>query len=722
VHAVLSALTVGEVNPRGAPPASKLDALLRPQSIAVVGASEREGSFGQRLLAAVRSGRYAGRLYPVNPRSESMGGLRCYPDLRSLPETPDCAAFAVSDDHIEAALAAAADCGVPAAAIFGRAYEAPRLGTPSRVERLSSIARSAGMAVCGSNCMGFVNFVDGLKVSGNPPPIPERFGSVGLISHSGSTWSGFIGNQRDLVFNYAVSAGQEIATTMADYLGFLLSQPETRVVGCIMETLRDPERFLEAAETADRQGVPVVVLKLGRSERGRTLALAHSGALTGSDSAYRAVFERRNVVLTRTPDELADALELFGSPRRPPAPGIGIVTDSGGERELIVDLASDLDAPLAELTPETEARLNEVLDPGMTPENPVDSYGDGRTLLQECLSAIAGDPEVGIVALATNLVHGRPYLHRCTSAIEAVFNATQKPALVFGNLHSTISREAATRLRELGVPVLMGTATALLAMKHFGEWQGRRMHGRDEPLPANAVSASALASHASALAACGTKALPPQHAFELLGTFGIPTAPSLFVASAPKAAEAAERLGFPVVLKTANPDVLHKSDNSGVVLGLADRKSVIKAFDRIAAVHGPPIQVQAQAEPGAEVLLGMTSDPTFGPMMTLGLGGILTELIRDALAIEPPISAADARRRLTHLKGYRLLEGYRGRPKADVASLACVIERFSLLCSTLGANIDAIDINPVLAGPSGAVAVDVLIIPKRGNRPSEETS
>ena len=342
------------------------------------------------------------------------------------------------------------------------------------------------MAVCGSNCMGFVNFVDGLKVSGNPPPIPERFGPVGLISHSGSTWSGFVGNQRELVFNYAISAGQEIATTMADYLGFLLEQPETRVVGCIMEALRDPERFLAAVEAADRQGVPVVVLKLGRSERGRTLALAHSGALTGSDSAYRAVFERRNVIVTQTPDELADTLELLSSPRRPSAAGIGIVTDSGGERELIVDLASDVGAPLADLTPETEARLTEVLDPGMTPDNPVDSYGDGRTLLQECLSVIADDPHVGIVALATNLVHGRAYLQRCTAAIEAVFNATEKPALVFGNLHSTISREAAAQLRAQGIPVLMGTTTALLAMKHLSDWQrpraptgaSRRVHAR----------------------------------------------------------------------------------------------------------------------------------------------------------------------------------------------------------------------------------------------------
>jgi acyl-CoA synthetase (NDP forming) len=193
------------------PPAIPLDALLRPRSIAVIGASAREGSFGLRLLNAIASGRYRGAVYPINPRYEEIAGHRCYPSLRALPELVDCAAFAISDDLIEAALAAAADAGVRAGVLFGRAYEAPGSNGPSRVERLAAIARDARMAICGNNCMGFFNSVDGIKMSGDPPPLAETSGTVGLISHSGSTWSGLVGNQRDLVFNYAISAGQEIA-------------------------------------------------------------------------------------------------------------------------------------------------------------------------------------------------------------------------------------------------------------------------------------------------------------------------------------------------------------------------------------------------------------------------------------------------------------------------------------------------------------------------------
>ena len=687
-----------------------INALLRPRSIAIIGASIRDGSFGLRLLNSLTSGRYRGAIYPINPRYQEIAGLRCYPSLQALPEAADCAAFAVSDDLVETALADAADAGVCAAVLFGRAYEPPSAG-PSRVERLSAIARGAGMAVCGNNCMGFFNSVDGIKMSANPPLMAATAGTVGLVSHSGSTWSGLVGNQRDMVFNYAISAGQEIATTMADYIDFLLAAPETRVIACLMETVRAPDRFLAAVEQADRQGIPVVVLKLGRTERGRRFALAHSGALAGSDAAYGAIFERHNVIRVTTPDELMDTVELFRSPRRP-APsgiGIGIVTDSGGERELIVDLATDLGAPLAEVTQSTAERLLGVLDPGMEPQNPVDSYGDGRTLIQECLHVIADDPGVGVVALATNLVHGRAYARVSANAIEQTFAATSKPTLLFGNIHSSMSREEATRLRAIGVPVLMGTTTALLAMRHLIDWQRRRdaPRGTMPILPSDAVSDQAT-SIFRAHAAPG--ALPLPQALRLLELYGIPASPSVFTDTAAAAVQAAGDLGFPVALKTAAADILHKTEAGGVVLGLHDRAAVADAYARIATACGPLVQVQAQAEPGAEVLLGMTNDPQFGPMVTVALGGIFTEILADAVTFQPPIDAAVARLYLQRLKGQQLLHGYRGRPAADVDALATAIERFSVLCATIGPLFSAIDLNPVIAGPSGALVVDALFL------------
>ena len=687
---------------------SRLDLtpLLRPRSIAIIGASDREGSFGQRLLQSITGGRYTGRVYPINPRYRQLKDLPCYPNLAALPESPDLAAFAISDDVIEAALTEAAEASVKAAALFGRAWEPVALGRKPKAQRLGDIGRAAGMAVLGNNCMGFINFVDGLKVSGNPPPLPDAAHAVGLVSHSGSTWSGLIGNQRQLPLNYAVSSGQEIVTTAADYIDFLLAQPETRAIGCILETVRDPEGFIGAIEAADRKGVPVVVLKLGRSEQGRALALAHSGALAGSDSAYAAVFERHNVVRVHTPDELCDTLELFACPRRPAKPGIGVVTNSGGERELIVDLAADIGAPLAKLTPASEAKLERVLDPGMETVNPVNSYGDGRMLLGECLQVLAEDENVGIAAMATNLVHGRPYLYQSCEALERVFNATIKPTVVFGNIHSAVSREEASKLRSLGIPVLMGTATALAAMKHLGAWQQRR----ERPVKSKPIATEALPERLPEIESKPGAALPPEQAFAILEAFGIPVAKSAFIDSKHAAQAAARALGFPVVLKTAAADIRHKTERGGVALGLADAEAAGRAYDDIARRCGSRMQVQTQAAAGVEVLLGMTCERPFGPMLTIALGGILTEVLADAVTVQPPVSAAEAAALIRRLKGYRLLVGYRDRPTADLDSLCQAIAQFSQLCTAIGSHFSAIDVNPVIAGPAGAMAVDALMI------------
>ncbi|MCC7048297.1 MAG: acetate--CoA ligase family protein [Alphaproteobacteria bacterium] len=697
-----------------------LRALLAPRSIAIIGASPTEGSFGQRLVRAITSGNYAGKVYRVNPRYQSLDGAPCHPSLAALPEKPDCVAFAISDERVEAGLVEAAKAGIRGAAIFGRCYEKSTGSNVTLPARLGSIAREAGMAVCGSNCMGFVNVTAGLRVSGNPPPISDPPGGVALISHSGSTWSGLVGNQRQLRFNYAISAGQEIATGAADYIRYMLEQPETRVIACILETVRAPDDFVAAVAEAERRGIPVVVLKLGRSEQGRRFALAHSGALCGSDAAFGAVLRRHNVVEVRSVDELTDTIEMMQSPRRPAAGGIGAVTDSGGERELIVDLAADLGAPLAELTPPTMARLTEVLDPGMTPVNPVDSFGDGRTLIEECLKIIVDDPNVGIAALATNLVHGRPYVKVASATVERVAAGTAKPAVLFGHIHSAVSREEAARLRALGIPVLMGTPTALQAMSHFLGWHARRADKDREAGPMPAPIGAMLPAWRARLERQNA-ALSPQDAEQLLRDAGIATAPSAFASTLDEAKSAAGRLGYPVALKTAAANLLHKTEADGVKIGLADDAGLRAAYDEIARRCGPLVQVQRMADAGTEVLLGMVNDPQFGPIATLGVGGIFAEVYKDTVPFVPPIGPAMALRLLGSLKGYALLTGARGRPKADLDALAQVVSRFSWLCAAVGPLLSELDVNPVIASPRGAVAVDALVVPLSAAKPDSHT-
>ncbi|GMG85126.1 acetate--CoA ligase family protein [Paralimibaculum aggregatum] len=670
----------------------------------MVGASAREGAFGQRLLRAIRANGYAGRVMPVNPGHREIEGLACHPSLAELPELPDLVAFAISDARIEAALAEAAALGVPAAAIFGRGHEPEAAAAgPDLPARLGAIARGAGMAVCGGNCMGFLNMVDRLAVSAGPPPMAAGPGTVGLVSHSGSTWSGLLGNQRGIRYSHAVSAGQEIATTVADYVRFLAAQPETRVIGCVLETLRDPEGFLGAAAAAAARGIPVAVLKIGRSELGRQFTLAHSGALSGAQEVFAAAMERAGVISTDSIAELEDVLALFSGPRRAAAGGVGIVTDSGGERQLIVDTAEAVGMELPRFGAATRARLEAVLDPGMTPDNPVDSYGDGQVLLEDSLALVAADEAVGAAVLATNLVAGRPYADLCTEILGRVQAGTGKPVALLSNVASAASLPHAVRLQESGVPVLLGTESGLRALGHFCRWR-----------PAEAPPAPpALPGIADLLAARGAgPALPVAAASRLMDRFGLPHARRRFVGSAEAAAAAAAEIGFPVVMKTANPAILHKTEHGGVVLGIADAAAAARAHAAIAARCGPAVEVAEQVAGGVELILGMTADPDFGPAITLGLGGVWTELMQDAVTLLPPVSEAGARAALARLRGFALLTGYRGAPAADLAALCRLIAGFSEFCAVHGRAFAEIDLNPVKAGPGGAVIVDQLFVVK----------
>lgn len=689
------------------PTRAAMAALLSPRSVAIVGASEQAGSLGQRLLTHALGWGYEGRIYPINPRYETLQGQRCYPNLAAVPETVDCAAFAVSDERIEATVAEAGAAGVPAGVVFGRLYEPPGPG-PTRPERLAAIVRAHGMALCGGNCMGFINARAGLKISGNPPPVAHRTGRVAYISHSGSTWSGLTGSQRDLDFTYSISAGQELGAGLPDYIDYLIDEGATRAIGLVVETIRDPAGFAAAAARAQAKGVPIVALKLGRSEMGRRFALAHSGALAGTAEIYRAFFEHHNIPVCTALDEFTDLLELLSTPRRPAGGAFGAATDSGAERQLVVDLAADLGCPIATLSPATEARLTAILDPGMSPTNPVDVYGDGKYVLDQCLRVIAEDDAVGVVGVVTNLVAGRPrLLETSVVAVEQTFHTTTKPVLLLSNLHSSVCRESALRLRRQGIAVLMGTATGLAAVRAFLAWHERRREPAELPVP---VPTELVAPWRAKLR---SKGFDPVEALALYEAFDGSVATGARVETEAELRAAAQRLGFPLVLKTANPAIAHKTEAGGVVLGLTDLSALVSAYRQVAAVCGPSVLLQKQAPEGVEIFLGMVGDPQFGPVITLGLGGIFVEVLRDTVTAIPPVSSAKARVLLGRLRGFPLLTGARGRPPVDLDRLCEAIASFSRLAAALGNDLAEFDLNPLIAGSWGAMAVDALAVPRQ---------
>jgi acyl-CoA synthetase (NDP forming) len=675
----------------------------------VVGASATEGAFGSRLLSSIVGWSYRGQVYPVNPRHERLAGRDCYPDLASVPEPVDCVAFAIRDDRLPQAMESAADAGARAGVVFGRGYFPPGTARPTPGDRWAGIAREAGMAICGDNCMGLINAVDRLRISANPAPSDEPPGGVVLLSHSGSSWSGLVGSQRQLGLSYAVSMGRESVTDVAGYMEFAIQEADTRVIALLLETVRDPARFALAMAAARAHAIPVVALKLGRSTRGRHFARSHSGAIAGSAEAMDAFFEHLGIASVRSLDELTDTVEMFRSTRVPTTGAVGFGTDSGGERQLICDTAADLDVPLAEFSTHTRQRLAAVLDPGLEPLNPVDYWGDGRVYFEDCLKIVAEDPGVGMVVMATNMVSGRQLLNVTTRTVLAVAAHTQKPVAKLGHLHSTVDRSAAAALREQGIPVLMGTTTGLAAIGHFLAHHRRRasVDGDDPPLHIPAATRQQWHARLQGLAS----PLPVHEALQMLRDFQVPAATGVVVSSLREALEAAGALGFPLVAKTANVAVLHRSDVGGVRMNIEDDASLAQAYTQLASELGCEVLLQRQCGPGVELLLGVVVDEALGAMASVGIGGVLVEIYRDVVTFVPPVGPARARALLRRLRGHELLEGVRGAPAVDLEALARAISGFSVLAADLGPLEAEADVNPLIADRHGVLAVDALFVP-----------
>jgi acyl-CoA synthetase (NDP forming) len=686
-----------------------IERLLAPQSIAVVGASDRPGAFGGRTLEAIATGGFAGALYGVHPRLERIGHIPVHRSVGDIPQRVDCVALCVPDALLEQALQDAAAAGVGGAVIFSRAYDRDLASANALPERLARIAEEAGMAVCGHNCMGFINTWSSLFMTVSRLPLDALSHGVGIVSHSGSTWSGIMGSQRNLDIGCAISAGGELVTGMADYVGFLSAQPDIRAIGLVVEAIREPEAFLAALEEADRRGVPVVALKLGRSAGGAAFTISHSGGLAGSEKIFEAVCRKRNVITVQSLDEFLDCLEMFRTPRRPGSGDVAVITDSGGERQMIADLADDTRMPLTAFSSQTLSALEAISDPGMTAGNPVDCYGDGKLLMVETGEIALADPATALLAVGTNLVHGRPFLEATVGACEQLAQASgEKPFAVFGNISTTVSRTGAERLRRQGIPVLMGTRTACRAMAGFLDWHARTGRlaagGAEDPTNAAAIAAELQALRAAALPG---GMIPPQRLDAHLRHFGFPLASAEFCDTVDAAVQAAEAIGYPLVLKTANPAIAHKTEMGGVVLHIADEALLRRAAKDIASRCGPLLQVQAQLRGGVEFILGMTRDPQFGPMITIGLGGIFTEILRDVATLPLPINLAEAEAAIASLRGSALLDSQRGRPALDRAALVALLLRFGEYCAA-AKGVAEIDFNPVLVREDGAVILDML--------------
>ena len=662
---------------------------MRARSVAVVGASDRPDSFGWRLTTEVLRSPGLSAVHLVHPTRREVLGRPCVPSLDDVPEPVDLVLLGIPDAALAPTLAIAAARGDAGAVVYGPAY-----GVKEAV-----VAAAGPMALVGGGCMGFVDLTSGVRAIGYLERDPMPVGSIALVTHSGSVFSAMLRTHRRLDYSVVVSSGQELVCTTADHLAYALSLPETRVVGLVLETMRDAAGLQAGLAEAAARDIPVVALTVGTSVRGQALVDAHSGAIAGSDAGWEALFAAYGVHRCADLSELTDSLETFAIARRPlPAGGRGLATvhDSGAERVLVADVAERLGVPFADLSPSTIARLSSLLDPGLEPTNPLDVWGTGadtEDLFGDALAALADDPAVGAVALAVDLVEEYDGDESFPQALEGLLARTDKPVAVLTNLPSAVDQVAASRLRALGIPVLEGTVSGLRALGHL-------LAAAPRPRPATVVDEERQARWRGRVGSDWSA---------LLRDYGIGVARAAVVESRDEAVAAAEQTGYPVVLKTAEDEIHHKTEADGVRLGLADRDAVGAAYDDLAARLGPRVLVQSQLT-GVEVALGIVSDPLLGPLVVVAAGGTLVELVAERAVALPPVDRETAHAMVGGLRVGRLLEGYRGSAPADVEALVDAIVALGRLAVELGDRLQGLDLNPVVVGPDSALVVDALVL------------
>jgi acyl-CoA synthetase (NDP forming) len=681
--------------------------MLEARSVAVVGASSRLGSPGNQMMRQLIRGGFEGEVWAVNPRYTQVEGRPCYRSLAEVPGDVDLVLLGVPNRLLEEQLGAAAHASVPSAVIFASGHDEPPDGL-TLLERLSRIAGGAGMSICGGNCMGFVNFEHKLRALAFAEREGMAAGHIAWISHSGSAFTAMLHNDRGLTFNLAVSPGQELTTSVADYIAYAATRPSTEIIALFLETIRDPDGFRAALSAASARGIPVIALKVGREAAAKRLVAAHSGALAGDDAVHQAVFDAHGVARVRTLNEMADTLELLSGGRRARPGGLAAIHDSGGERAHLVDAAAEARVPLASISEPTTRRLEAVLEPGLPAVNPLDAWGTGNdyeAIYLECMRALTSDPEVAALAFVVDLA-GEDLERGYVAVAEQIHAETSLPLAVLCNLAGAIDERAAARLRKASIPVLEDTLYGLRAFRHLFELRDFSAAGANiERVVQPAVTTPWLTRLRR------TEAWSEAETLALVRDYGIPTAATEVATTLEEALATAARLSYPVALKISG--VAHKSDVDGVRLGVRNGAEMRRAFESLYPRSSGAFVVQSMAPPGAEMAVGLVYDEQFGPVVIVAAGGTQIELLADRALGLPPIEAARARLMVDSLRSRPVLDGFRGRPPADVGALASAVTALSRLAVDLGDLIAALDVNPLVVGPGGCTAIDALLVPRR---------
>ncbi|MDB5414346.1 MAG: CoA-binding protein [Rubritepida sp.] len=695
---------------------NSLKRLLAPRSFAVVGVSAEPTGFGARTVQNMRD--FDGPVWCVNPKyaGQELHGRPCYASVADLPGAPDSSVIALPRPGVMDAMRALANKGGGGAAIYASGYGETDL--PERAveeEVLRDASRSLGFPLLGANCLGFVDHRQRVGATFMPDYVKMTapVGGVGVVSQSGALGYALMqAAERGFAMCHMATAGNATDLDVCDLAAFQLAIPECRSVALVVEGLRDARRLFALGDMARHLGKTIVVLKLGRGEIGAKAAMSHTGSLAGSTAAWSAGFKRAGMLEVEDFDAMLETAGFFAKAGPPKGRGVGIVTPSGGAGIMSADHAEFAGLELPQPAPETERVLRSAIPDFGSPRNPCDLTAQVATnpkSFEECMVAMLADEQYA--AIVFPIVYHNPAPTATPTrmrVLDPMAAASGKPICI-GWIPESL-QGAGTEAADASQHLSLFRSTRRM-MNTLRLWFA---HHAPKPMPG---SIDALATAAAAAVPLGERSLMEAEAKSAFAAAGLPVVDERRAKDAAGAAAAAASLGFPVVLKVDSPDIAHKTEVGGVQLNLTDEAAVSAAFARImegAKRHAPEaridgVLVQRMEARGVELILGASRDPQFGNMVLVGLGGVQAELWKDVSLDVAPVSPEGALAMLKSLKGFPLLDGFRGSDKVDLAAVAQAVSRFSGFVAALGERLEEAEINPLVCRPNGCIAVDGLM-------------
>jgi len=698
-----------------------IDALVKPRSVAIVGATDRGGP-GRAVMESLGAIGFTGPIYPVNPKYPTVLNVTCYPSLTDLPEAPDMVVFSIRNPLIPEQMRLAARRGARAAVIYDSGFAELGGDGAKLQDEIAGLAREAGMAVCGPNCMGILN--PPARVTTYKQSIMEPAaitGNVGIVSQSGSVCIALLSDLRRFGVSLSVSAGNEAVTRTVDYLDYLIDDPNTKVIATFTETVREPERYVAALDRAADAGKPVVVIKVGRTERTQHAITSHTGGLAGSSRVFSELLRAHRAIEVSDLDEMTEVLAVCQGKRWPQGRGISVITGSGGLAELILDNATGLGLDLPPLTPaergEAECVLGRITGDG----NPFDAWGNGNYAvnLPHAMSVVDKSDRIDAICYCADTsndpIIGQPsrILENVAMLTTAARDST-KPYYLLSSRSGVMNRRQIDGMRQEGLVVIGGTRQGLGALDRIGRWS--------QGLPAvRAAGAGAPATPQLAERIDARRRTINEHdAKRLLAECGIPITREQRVADLAAAKAAARTLGYPVVLKALSDVIAHKTELGVVAVNLKNDDELSRAHaqlsERLDKLDPRPADlgflVQEFVAGGIEVFAGVSRDPDFGLSLAFGMGGVAIEVMRDFALRMLPLRQGDAEAMIAETRAAALLGAVRGSEAADVEKLAACLYALGDFAWQNAERIAEIDLNPikVMARGKGCTVVDALIV------------